>query len=53
MFGHPIAPEAQVIGVPREIEGIAQGLCGRGIRGNGGKIENGQWDHGEEAHTNM
>jgi len=41
MFGHPVAPEAQPIGMPREIERIAQGLSGRGIRGNGGKIEDG------------
>ena len=27
MFGHPIAPETQAIGVPRKVERIAQGLC--------------------------
>ena len=37
MFGHPIAPEAQAIGMPRKVERIAQGLCGRGIRRKPGK----------------
>jgi hypothetical protein len=36
MFGHPVAPEAQTIGMSRKIKRIAQGLSGRGIRGNGG-----------------
>jgi len=41
MFGDPVAPVAQAVGMSRKVERIAQGLCGRGIRGNRGKIEDG------------
>ena len=41
MFGHPIALKTQLIGVPRQIERISQGLGGRGAGGNRGEIEDG------------
>jgi hypothetical protein len=46
VFGHPIAPEAQAIGVSRQIQRIAQGLgAGRAGRDRR-KVEDGKRGHG-------
>ena len=45
MFGQPVASIAPGFRVLREIEGIAQGLCGAAAHRDRGQVENGKMNH--------
>ena len=46
VLGQPVAPVAQGFRVAGQIQGIAQGLAGIAAAGDGGEVEDGEWNHG-------
>jgi hypothetical protein len=46
MLGEPVPPEAQALGVAREIDGATERFAGIDVGGHGSEIEDGQrWYH--------
>ena len=46
VLGDPVAGEAEVVGVAREVDAVAQRLRAGVAGGDGREVENGQWTHG-------